>query len=151
MSGKIISAIFLCGLSGQAFSAQSAADILKELQPEPAISAGRAYTCVATRNNGKPESLTFNIKLNDEDVMTFVYKGKTFYQKGRFDKNGVGKNGTAYELKGFSDNKTNLGSMLINLGRYTPNGMDKPIVMIGITELDKDLPEKQGMCTSKPL
>lgn len=151
MSGKIISAIFLCGLSGQAFSAHSAADILKELQPEPAISAGRVYTCVASRNNGKSERLTLNVKLNADDVLTFVYKGKTFYQKGRFDKDGIGQNGTSYELKGFSDNKTELGSMLINLARYTPNGMDKPIVMIGIADLDKDLPEKKGMCTSKPL
>lgn len=151
MLGKIIRAIILCGLSAQALAADSAADMLKELQPEPAISAARAYTCVVSRNNGKSERITLNIRLNSDDALTFVYKGKTFYEKGRFDKDGVGQSGTNYELKGFSDNKAELGSMLISLARYTPNGMDKPIVMISVADLDKDLPEKKGICTSKSL
>lgn len=148
---RFLHTFFLCLISTHAFASSTTAEIMKAYKPEPSLSAGRVYTCVASRNNGKPEKITLRITLNEDDVMTFVYKGKTFFQKGRFDKSGKGQNGTDFEMKGFSDSKNELGSTLINLGRYIPNGMDKPIVMIDIAELDKDLPAKRGLCSSTEL
>lgn len=148
MMTRLLPAFFLCLISTQAFSSSTTEEIIQNYKPEPSISAGRIYTCTASRNNGKTEKLTLRVTLNEDDVLTFVYKDKIFYQKGRFDQSGKGQNGTDYEMKGFSDSKNELGKYLINLGRYTPKGMNKPIVVIEITELDRDLPVKKGICSS---
>lgn len=145
---SLVLALLLLGASSYANDIRSTKDSYKA---ESAISHGRTYTCALHNSTGKSERVELRITLDSEDRMKFQYHNETFFQRGQFDKTGISEDGKAYESHGFSDSKNaGLGKMLIFLSRYTPKDMTVPVVVISITDSDKDLPALRGICASKP-